>query len=321
MPPNVILKRPDGTSFAATPEQAERLQVLGYRRESDEEETARIQGASQKAYYERQKAETFAEGSMSGASLGFTDYLMDEHGRRRAEYNPGTRLAGEITGMVGASLIPGVLPASMAVRGGRAAGSLVERGVARGAITGATEGAAFGLGSEISKSAINEEPLTIEGAVHGIGWGALLGGGLGALGSKMSSYVSKADDVVTPVASSADEAAERLNYAARHDYHTALQNYGKTVKAADDIVAVTKGEWGVVRGEVSNLRKTINQVTKAADDEMEAIAEKARAHVATWVSLLAPGLTHGRPGRQPRPLMTKLSRRLSKAALPSWTKH
>lgn len=163
-----------------------------------------------------QKAMAAAEGLMSGVSLGGFDYwarnnvspeqLADIQARR--DTTAGT--IGEGVGMVAPVLLSGgtgavakgasVLPSALAARGAAAVGARVgEAAAARGvgtigakaaalAAEGATEGFIVGAGQAVSELSLADQDLDTEkvfagageGALWGLGGGAILGGGIGA---------------------------------------------------------------------------------------------------------------------------------------------
>jgi hypothetical protein len=154
-------------------------------------------------------------GALRGASLGLSDPLITGIGGERArqalqgyeETNPTASLAGEVGGVVVPAIFTGgegavgtaAKFASAPVRAlsavGRGAESAVARVVGREAesVLGrvaqralssgagmALEGAAYGVGHEISDAAIHDHELTAEKLWAGAGQGALIGGLTGA---------------------------------------------------------------------------------------------------------------------------------------------
>lgn len=114
----------------------------------------------------QQKVRALAEGFLSGATLGGADLieeLLDGDNaakRGRAEQNPGYRLGGELLGGL-------VLPV----------------GSVRGVAAGAKAGALAGAGQGLSAAVLAEDPLTVDSVATHVGYGAILGGGVGgALG-------------------------------------------------------------------------------------------------------------------------------------------
>lgn len=203
----VILTRPDGTTFQADEESAAHLVALGYKPETDEAKTERAYRAGQEEYYSStgQKIKTGLEGLESGLTLGVSDKLLQwstdagvtgDEWRHRAEVNPGTRMASQVVGAIAPSLLTGgesllQAPSGLLTSGAGALTRGIEGYAARGAARGAIEGAGFGLGGEISSTALTGDPLTVEGAIAGMGWGAVWGGALGGVGGAIEGRVAK----------------------------------------------------------------------------------------------------------------------------------
>ena len=201
MPPPTKIKllRTDGTSLEATPEQAEKLKVLGYREETPEERGQALETTAREDFYSspEQQAFTAVEGLGRGMTLGLSDYMFasDQTGQR-AQHNPGIAAATEITGAILPELIPGlgaIAPSAMVGRGARAAveGSSLVAKTARGAI----EGGAFGGAMAADHAYISGDPVTSEAVLHGIGWGSLFGAGMagagGLIGRRGASNIAK----------------------------------------------------------------------------------------------------------------------------------
>lgn len=205
MPDKVTLTRPDGSIFQTDAATAERLKQLGspYQEETRDSMRARVREEGRDEYYSDQKLETFVEGAASGLTLGASDYLTEEvfgwDTSERAQYNPGTRIAGEIVGGIVPALVPGggaaVLAktpagavASLASRAGAAAGGSAAK---RMAVSGAVEGAVLGATAANTSAYLSGDPLTAEAVIAGMGWGAVLGGGIGGLVGKVHSGADK----------------------------------------------------------------------------------------------------------------------------------
>ncbi len=207
MPDKVVLLRGDGTRLEATEEQANRLALLGYQRETPEQRAASFASTAAEDYYTSagQKALTGLEGAGAGATFGATDYLFgDDETKKRAFYNPGTRLATEILGAVGPALVSG--GESAAVSGARAveeAGVLAKaakfaptnlladaakalapgtKGLTHAVVAGAIEGGIYGGAGAADHAYLDGDPITAEAVLHGVGWGAFVGGGISAVG-------------------------------------------------------------------------------------------------------------------------------------------
>lgn len=159
-------------------------------------------------------------GAARGGTFGVSDYLAvktgltsPEHLSALKEYYPTASTVGEIGGAVGTAFIPGG-PVGLLVKGARAAEAaavgkaaaalpakaaanlIAKTAVETGgkALGGAIEGMAFGLGQSVSEAALGDPDLTAEKVMANIGYGGLLGGGLGAVLNVGSIGVRKALD-------------------------------------------------------------------------------------------------------------------------------
>lgn len=245
--PNVRLVRPDGSVFDVDASKAGKFEVLGYRPQTQEEYVAQESAKGQENYWSsgKQKFYTAIEGVTSGLTLGGSDLLLDAAGaedfKTRGQYNPGTRIASEIAGSL-LPLVPGLgalkaaSPAGLLLRGGEAAeAGLAARGVGKAVsrgVQGAIEGAGFGAASALTDATLSGDPLTVEAVSAGLGFGALFGGGLSALGGAV---VGRAEARAAKAA--AAEAAE----------------------------AATQDAWKAFRGSVGDLSENVGKITKAID--------------------------------------------------------
>lgn len=204
MPDNskVNVRRPDGTMISVTPDAADKLEVLGYKRETEGESNQRLNEQQRTEDYSggMQGVAAFGEGIASGASLGLYDWAADKLGfdtAERAEYNPGKRLAGEIVGGVGGAIALGpegalkdlgsLTPVGQLVRGADTLSEATGLGrIGTAAVKGAAEGAGFGAGGAISHDSLSGDGLSSEHILAGIGWGALFGAGLSAGGATLA---------------------------------------------------------------------------------------------------------------------------------------
>lgn len=209
---NVV--RPDGTVVQATPSEAKRLSIFGYRLESQEEGISRAEETVKDKYYSGtgQGALTVAEGLVSGATLGLADPLITtDETRERAARRPGLRIGSELVG----AILPAVLSggtsaeATAAETGAKIGGRLLAKtpaavasrlgtGIAEsvGGIKGAAlgygaEGAIVGAGSALTESELSGDPLTTASVFSHIGAGAFLGAGVGAAGEAVFTGASK----------------------------------------------------------------------------------------------------------------------------------
>jgi hypothetical protein len=175
-----------------------------------------------------------AEGAARGLSFGLSDAaaraIDDDYAnqmKERQEVHPIAATVGEVggalapilasggaaaagEGLTAGSLVrgAGILPRAVAGAGeaaGAAARGIVGTG-AKGilgqvaqraapmAVQGAVEGAAYGVGHEISEAALGDTQLTAERVLAGAGKGALFGGGAGAVLGTTEAAVSRAAD-------------------------------------------------------------------------------------------------------------------------------
>lgn len=146
-------------------------------------------------------------GAARGGTFGISDFLAvktgltsPEHLSALKEYYPTTSTLGEIGGAVGTAFIPGSLvgqvvkgaKAAEAFAVGKAAAALPAKAAANviaktaietggKALGGAIEGMAFGLGQSVSEAALGDPDLNAEKIMANVGYGGLMGGGLGAV--------------------------------------------------------------------------------------------------------------------------------------------
>lgn len=195
MPEKVVVVRPDGTTLQTTPEQAKKLELLGYQVESGAAAYERDRERGREEYYSStgQKVLAGLEAGARGVTLGASDFIIgDDATTARAQYNPGVALVGEIVGSVAPVLLSGgagaagavarATPVGLLERAGVAAGkSLASGPVGRAAVAGTVEGAIGGVAAATSHAYLNNDPITVDAVASGLGWGALLGGGLGGV--------------------------------------------------------------------------------------------------------------------------------------------
>lgn len=297
MPDKVILRRGDGTLLEASPEQAEKLRLLGYEPETGEQNVARSKAEAAEDYYSDQKLETFLEGAGAGLTFGASDYIFgDDETKNRARYNPGTRIGAEILGAVAPLFMTGGTGAAIEAEGlAKVAGRAVEEAGALGkaakvaptallseaaralapgkgltsAVTrGAIEGGVYGGTMAADHAYLDGDPITAEGVLHGIGLGAITGGALSALGHGI-------------------EAAGKAAKAAKIRAEQPPVPYG-TLKNT------TIKEFGALKAEVDNLVTTYKQSVKAADavvnDVTATLSKAAKAAGGIKSSIVLPGI-------------------------------
>jgi len=190
---NKTLIRSDGSTVTVPEAEAGKLLTLGYKEQTPVQEMEAGISRGIENFYTTpdQQVTTAIEGLYSGATVGLSDLLGSDDSIERARYNPGTRLATEVIGSL-APLAPGGLgkaldftPAGLLERGAIKAGEAIGQGskVISTMSRTAIEGAGFGAGSALTTAQLNGDPVTSEAILAGMGWGALFGGGLGALGA------------------------------------------------------------------------------------------------------------------------------------------
>lgn len=174
-------------------------------------------------------------GAARGATLGLSDLALTKTGlvdpstlKSLEEVNPLLSVGGEAAGMIAPLLVSGggaaaaeagalaragstaarvaTAPARGAMalgRGAEAVGTAIlgegtAARIATGAASAAVEGSLFGIGQEVSRTAIQDVDLTAERMLAAAGHGALLGGAVGggasALGALARGAASKAGD-------------------------------------------------------------------------------------------------------------------------------
>jgi hypothetical protein len=212
---------------------------------------------------------TFGEGVASTLSLGFADEAMDDEATRlRAQINPGTRLAGELTG----AFVPVLGTAGRVGRAVRAltpAGRLIGATEALGATVGGTkgmvltaglQGAGFGLGGVVSKAALSDDQLTLEAALHGMGKGALIGTGLGVVAGGLAKY--------SQAAKRAGELSSKTG-----ELDAALAKEVPQIEAAlGDLQLAQKDALLRVRGASAGYKDTVSSFNKQLDEVRSALA-------------------------------------------------
>lgn len=260
----VNLVRPDGSLLQTNAEDAAQLKAMGYQEEDPNQRALRDELEAKKDYYTTgaQGLKTFAEGVASGASFGISDYLEKGLGwdnSERAEYNPGKRFAGEITGMIGGSLI-GASPAGLVTHGAEALTEGIGNAALRGGARGALEGAAFGVGSEVSHTALSGDPLTVESAIAGAGWGALWGGGIGFVtGGVVGKMEARRAAQIADAANEAKGVEGLIDAPTYNNLRGALHDAGSEINNT-----------------IKTVGETIDQIKGIADETHEA-ASKATA--------------------------------------------
>jgi hypothetical protein len=308
MPDKVTLVRQDGTLLEATPEQASRLALLGYREQTSAEDQAQAASDAKSDYYTSasQKLSTALEGVGAGATFGATDYLFgDEDTKLRAQYNPGTRMATEALGAFApmllsdgatgvASATSEVAEASSLSKAARfaptnlladaakslapgAAGSLT-----KAVLAGAIEGGAYSGAGTADHVYLDGDPVTAEAVLHGIGWGAVIGGALAGVGHGIEA-VGKHEQAAVAAEQAAKDAelasatkaeaarVARLNEAEQARYQAQLEKAKAGVRESVPVGALRSSagaEYEALHSEVSSLADSLKVATKTADESV-----------------------------------------------------
>jgi hypothetical protein len=270
--PNLV--RPDGTVVNATDEEARLLQSLGYKEEERGAGQLREQEAEAQRYYTSgaQQVATAAEGFVSGATAGVSDFVIDtENAQERARFNPGTRMAGQLVGAIAPAIATGPLatltPAGQIARGSAvlAEGAATGR-IARAAIAAGAEGAVTGAGTAAGNAHLSGDPVTVESVLAGAGWGALYGAGIGAgfgalgKGAEALGKGTKAADGTVP-GTLGDSIADRI----------ALRNTDGLDDALDSIAAKPDNYRVLDNEGFTPLRNSVTEIRKFADDAVRQV--------------------------------------------------
>lgn len=240
----------DGRPVTVTEEQAQQLTRLsGNERETTRQAMQRAEATAEANYYGGTGQQVIAglEGLASGATIGLSDLLLDdEETRQRARYNPGTRLATELTGAIVPAILSGgtgalataakATPTALAA----AAGTRVARIAGRGLPTAlAVEGAIQGAGTAASQAVLSGDPLTVEAVASGAGMGALFGAGLGVLSRGVSRAGASAERRITAAQEEAVTSALRKPNPAMTRAANNMDEIVKTAKRSVDEVSAS----------------------------------------------------------------------------------
>lgn len=387
MPDKVILVRGDGSKLEATPEQAQRLAILGYQQESSDQHIKDVQAGAEREYYESSSQRLRAAGEAVGAGLSFgaTDFFGDrEATAKRAEYNPGTRIAGEILGAVAPLVLSGgksaeasaaqigeraglvgsgrlatgtgaariaegtgavntvakeasalskvasKAPTSLLSDAARALAPGAEGSLTKAISAGVLEGSVYGIAGEIDHSYLDGTPLTSEAVLHGVGWGAFLGGALAGVGHGISKLGEEAQAAIDKPAIEAAKHAEatkvvdtknKLSLAKHADEVEAVRaenaakkaEYAQAVKDADaaEVARVAKAkeppvpkgalqgtagaEYQAFKGETRNLVNSFKQAVNDVDTNIVGAFEQAKGSVhARNLPMIDQGISESR---------------------------
>jgi hypothetical protein len=294
-PVKVRLRRKDGSTIDVSPDQAEKLKVLGYTEETPVERSGRLGDEAVDDYYSTpyQQFATAVEGAGAGITAGLSDYFLgSDETKERARANPGIRVATEIGGAV---LGAGVRATPVGAVSQGAAAAVKGGGVARGAARGVIEGGVLGGAFEANHAYLAGDPVTAEAVLHGMGWGALFGGGIGGVagglqargaanmargaaaeaegaGVLASSATKAADDVGTKLAAREAELAREAAglKQASENYLVSKNMLRASDEAAEAGVAAREAEFAAQRAGLKGEDLRVRELQTAANDERAA---------------------------------------------------
>lgn len=251
---DVRVVAPDGSTGVVPAEKAPEAFQKGFRFETAHEATERKYGDSE--------GKAFAAGAGRGITFGLSDLALSKTGLVDAstleglkEANPGASIAGEVAGTAASLLIPGGGAVGAAGKLGRLAGRGVTRALGEGlagrlvgkAAGAALEGGLFGMGSAVSEAALGDTELTAEKLLAGAGVGALIGGGLGAVGGLAGEGVSVGRKALNQLATEKVAGAEARALAMGEE-------------SAAELTGSLRGKYGAQAAKASNLLETGNQL-------------------------------------------------------------
>ena len=191
---------PDGKIGSASRENAINLISQGYKQPDKARQAQLLATAKHSTGVEQ--AKTFAEGAAEGATFGLSAGVERaalgnaEEQINRREANPGTHMAGQMTGLVGSSLT-GVGEGALLAKAGAAVaakvapklGASVLGRVGTAAVRSGIENAMFQSGDEAAKALVSDPNQTAETALAAVGMSALIGAGVGGgLGATSESW-------------------------------------------------------------------------------------------------------------------------------------
>lgn len=158
-------------------------------------------------------AKTFGEAAASSATFGASRELENALGvttpeaqAKRAQQNPVARTLGDVAGIatplgaesLGAKFFnPVAKVAGIGAKAGEAAGALAAEGslasnIMKSGAQGAAEGLFYGAGQTVTEHALGDPNVNGQKLLHNMGYGALLGGGIGAGFGTAETLVPKA---------------------------------------------------------------------------------------------------------------------------------
>lgn len=207
---------PDTQEIGSIPvSQFQQAQSLGYQKASDDQAKDFVK---QKTYGTTgQQIITGLEGAGEAATFGVSPGIERALGvspeamQARREVNPKSHMLGQVAGLAGSELIPGLGEANLLRRAGEGAVELAGFGqatttlskIGSGAVKNAVETAILGGSDEVAKAFISDPNQTLGSAIANVGINGLVGGGIGAAigsvnplwkiteGAKVGGYLNK----------------------------------------------------------------------------------------------------------------------------------
>lgn len=272
MPAPSVYISPTGRRVNVEPADVQMYERLGYTPETQREQTAVAGEQAREDYYTNptEQVSSVVEGVISGATGGLYDIAAgpDSETARRARYNPGKRLAAEIAGGFVGTALPFGRGVSALTRPAEGAGFLAK------SVGAAAEGSIYGAGASVAQARLNDDPLTVETLIHGVGPGALLGLGANTLAAGIQRAGKNASGRV------AAEAVEDL------ERSEAIQLAEQRVAAAEEVLkAPDPSQYGSVDRAVrphwdsfrTNAREAVTELTsqvRQAEDALSMARER-----------------------------------------------
>lgn len=263
--PGAVYVSPTGRRISVDAKDVQMYERLGYKPETVEEASALAGEAARETYYSRadEQVKAVIEGVYSGATAGIYDMAAgaDSETARRAKYNPGKRLAGEIAGGILGTALPIGKGITAITTPAKEAGYL-----ARG-VGAAAEGSIYGTAASVAQARLNGDPLTAETIVHGAGPGALLGLGAETVASGVRKMARGA---------SGRKAAEAV---ADLEYQDAVQGAEQRIAAAQETLkelgpestsraSAMRVPWDNFRVRAKEVAQELEQQVRGAEDTL-----------------------------------------------------
>lgn len=214
------------------------------------------------------------EGFLRGASLGTSDVAETQLGLAKPEDVRGRQQENPWTSGISTALGGG---ATGALTGG---GSLIAEGLGGGALAGAiglgTEGAVFGAGNALSDAALGDPDLNAQKVLSHIGWGAALGGGLGAITGKLGAFGSRAADAVASSAEAGAPLVEGAEAAPLMGYESPKN--ATPIKSFDDLQErISKAQASGLTFELPQKKVLVQALSQLPDLENPALPQQIEA--------------------------------------------